>query len=347
MSRKYLEGSGFCKTAGTFRREARKLLVSIVTPPSVKSLNTILNEFVQIKEDEIKRKQFAEANPLVNDLLAVIDRHKPPLPLPALASRHPSSSQHRKGAPRRRAEQSNKVPSPISRVTVLAPGIAAQGASANKWMDLPMTDDGLSCLMHDDAFQQRFAEDPNMAGLLEPLVLPAEAYQIPPHLQRMTFQQDRHQPDGPCCVGVAQQPAPLDLSHPVLGRPGQPQAPSHQLAFPASRLSLSANQAECAGYPATNWCDTAVQCFGSGSGNSEKVNRVPQRQQQSNPRQVLASLPANQMREVEPQGYLAAPNVVTQSAALDALPAKVPLQSGISFDPNAIEAFIKSLHERE
>ncbi len=46
-------------------------------------------------------------------------------------------------------------------------------------------------------------------------------------------------------------------------------------------------------------------------------------------------------------GYLAAPNVVTQSAALDALPAKVPLQSGISFDPNAIEAFIKSLHERE
>lgn len=46
-------------------------------------------------------------------------------------------------------------------------------------------------------------------------------------------------------------------------------------------------------------------------------------------------------------GYLAVPNVVTQNAALDALPAKVPLQSGISFDPNAIEAFIKSLHERE
>ena len=156
-----------------------------------------------------------------------------------------------------------------------------------------------------------------------------------------------------------------------------------------------------------------------------RVNRVPQRQQQSNPRRVLASLPANQMREVEPQGictiwlrripsehghsavhahhllqavqdcgtlcchfatygyafwshcdicaytsyniacfhaavkyihtllplmcigYLAAPNVVNQSAALDALPAKVPLQSGISFDPSAIEAFIKSLHERE
>lgn len=45
-------------------------------------------------------------------------------------------------------------------------------------------------------------------------------------------------------------------------------------------------------------------------------------------------------------GYLAAPDVVTQSAALNALPAKAPLQSGISFDPNAIEAFIKSLHER-
>jgi len=166
------------------------LLASIVTPPSVKSLDTILNEYVQIKEAEIKRKQFADANPLVNDLLAVIDRHvgqsasqpnetllpaeaqhkqqshqtvatkrqedavigtadvqacqqpmarvastaaeqnatpmcqKPPLPLPALASRHPSSSQHRKGAPRRRVEQSNKVPSPISRVTVLAPGVA-------------------------------------------------------------------------------------------------------------------------------------------------------------------------------------------------------------------------------
>ena len=101
--------------------------------------------------------------------------------------------------------------------------------------------------------------DPNMAGLLEPLVLPAEAYQIPPHLQRMTFQQDRHQPDGPCCVGVAQQPAPLDLSHPVLGRPGQPQAPSHQLAFPASRLSLSANQAECAGLPQAHGSCVAVQ----------------------------------------------------------------------------------------
>ena len=166
------------------------MLASIVTPPSVKSLETILNEYVQIKEAEIKRKQFAEANPLVNDLLAVIDRHvgqsasqpneillpaeaqhkqqshqtaatsrqedavigtadvqacqqpmarvastaaeqnatpmcqKPPLPLPALASRHPSSSQHRKGAPRRRVEQSNKVPSPISTVTVLAPGVA-------------------------------------------------------------------------------------------------------------------------------------------------------------------------------------------------------------------------------
>lgn len=156
----------------------------------MKSLSTILNEFVQIKEDEVKKKQFAEANPLVSDLLAVIDRHvgqsasqpnemplpaeaqhnqqshhtvdtsrqedtiigtsdvpacqqpvarvasaaaeqnatpmcqKLLLPLPALASRHPSSSQHRKGAPRRRVEQSNKVPSPVSQVTVLAPGVA-------------------------------------------------------------------------------------------------------------------------------------------------------------------------------------------------------------------------------
>ncbi|DBA89051.1 TPA: hypothetical protein ACH3X2_000261 [Trebouxia sp. C0005] len=350
----YLEGSGFCKTAGTFRREGRKLLASIVAPPSVKSLDTILNEYVQIKEAEIKRKQFAEANPLVNDLLAVIDRHagrpasqpnempllaeaqhnqqshqtvgtsrqedtiidtanvqacqqpmarvastaaeqnatpmcqKPPLPLPAIASRHPSSSQHRKGAPRRRVEQNNKVRSPISRVTVPAPGSAAQGASANKWMDLPMTDDGLSCLMHDDAFQQRFAEglathltsgtdlhsstshqyddllaglpaDPNMAGLLEPLVLPAEAYQIPPHLHRMTFQQDHHQPDSTCFVDVAQQPAPLDVSHPVSGRPAQPQAPSHRLALPAARMFLSANQAECTGLLQAHHSGVAVQ----------------------------------------------------------------------------------------
>ena len=33
-----------------------------------------------------------------------------------------------------------------------------------------------------------------------------------------------------------------------------------------------------------------------------RVNRVAQGKQQSNPCQVLASLPANQMREVEPQG---------------------------------------------
>lgn len=101
--------------------------------------------------------------------------------------------------------------------------------------------------------------DPNMAGLLEPLVLPAEAYQIPPHLHRMTFQQDHHQPDSACFVGVAQQPAPLDLSHPVLGRPGQSQAPSHQLALPASRLSLSANQAECTGLPQAHRSGVAVQ----------------------------------------------------------------------------------------
>ncbi|DBA85593.1 hypothetical protein WJX77_000333 [Trebouxia sp. C0004] len=353
----YLEGNGFCKTAGTFRREARKLLASIVTPSSVKSLDTILNEYVQIKEAEIKRKQLAEAIPLVNDLLAVIDQHvgqsasqpnemlhpaeawhkqqshqpvatsrqedavndtagvqacqqpmaqmastaaeknatpmcqKPPLPLPALASRHPSTSQHRKGAPRRRVEQSNKVSSPISRVTVLAPGSAAQGASANTWMDLPMTDDGLSSLMHDDAFQQRFAEglathltsgadlhssishqyddvlaglpaDPNMAGLLEPLVLPAEAYQIPPHLHRMTCQQDKHHPASTCFMDVQQQPAPSDLSCPGLGRPGPPLAFSHQLALPASRLSLSANQAECTGLPQAHDSNVAVQSDG-------------------------------------------------------------------------------------
>lgn len=101
--------------------------------------------------------------------------------------------------------------------------------------------------------------DPNMAGLLEPLVLPAEAYQIPPHLQKMTFQQGHHQPDSACFMDVQQQPAPLDMSHPVLGRPGQPQAPSHRLALPASRLSLSANQAECTGLPQAHRSGVAVQ----------------------------------------------------------------------------------------
>ena len=113
---RHLESSGFCKTAGTFRRsvprllqcgtsedlcmlppvkccsytpaapsttigshfacrEARKLLTSIITPPSVKSLDAILNEYVHLKEAEIKKKQIAEANPLVSDLLAAIDRH--------------------------------------------------------------------------------------------------------------------------------------------------------------------------------------------------------------------------------------------------------------------------------
>ncbi len=101
--------------------------------------------------------------------------------------------------------------------------------------------------------------DPNMAGLLEPLVLPAEAYQIPPHLQRMPYQQDHHQPDSACLLGVAQQPAPLDLSHPVLGRPGPPQAVSHRLALPASTLSLSANQAECMDLPQAHRSGVAVQ----------------------------------------------------------------------------------------
>ncbi len=104
--------------------------------------------------------------------------------------------------------------------------------------------------------------DPNMAGLLEPLVLPAEAYQIPPQLHRMAYQQDHHQPASACFTGVQQQPAPIDLSHPVSGRPGQPQAPSHQLALPASRLSLSANQAECTGLPQAHDSGVAVQSDG-------------------------------------------------------------------------------------
>ena len=101
--------------------------------------------------------------------------------------------------------------------------------------------------------------DPNMAGLLEPLVLPAEAYQIPAHLKRMAHEQDHHQPASACFMDRHQQPAPLQLSCPVLGRPGQPQAPSHQLALPASRLSRSASQAECTGPPQAHDSGVAVQ----------------------------------------------------------------------------------------
>ncbi|KAL0043141.1 hypothetical protein WJX79_010371 [Trebouxia sp. C0005] len=428
----YLEGSGFCKTAGTFRREGRKLLASIVAPPSVKSLDTILNEYVQIKEAEIKRKQFAEANPLVNDLLAVIDRHagrpasqpnempllaeaqhnqqshqtvgtsrqedtiidtanvqacqqpmarvastaaeqnatpmcqKPPLPLPAIASRHPSSSQHRKGAPRRRVEQNNKVRSPISRVTVPAPGSAAQGASANKWMDLPMTDDGLSCLMHDDAFQQRFAEglathltsgtdlhsstshqyddllaglpaDPNMAGLLEPLASLDSLY--------ATIFPNRQATQLP--TGAARLPGALAAALQTV-KSNSVQAMQQQDTLPGlsnlhdSKLSNGVAES-AAGQNRKQQRDAKLpthQQPGSGS-------RVAPRKQHLSPRQVLASLPANHMKEIEPQGSLAAADIVTQSAALDALPAKVSLQSGTSFDPNAIETFIKSLHEKK
>ena len=101
--------------------------------------------------------------------------------------------------------------------------------------------------------------DPNMAGLLEPLVLPAEAYQIPAHLKRMVHEQDHHQPASACFMDVHQQRAPIQLSCPVLGRPGQPQAPSHQLALPASRLSRFASQADCTGPPQAHNSGVAVQ----------------------------------------------------------------------------------------
>ena len=59
-------------------REAKKLLASIVAPATVKSLNAILNEFVLLKEQEVKRKQLAKAHIFISDLLAVIDSHTGP-----------------------------------------------------------------------------------------------------------------------------------------------------------------------------------------------------------------------------------------------------------------------------
>lgn len=168
-------------------REASKLLKSIVTPPTVKPLSGILGEYVKLKEADSQRQQLVQANPLVGDLLAVLDNHasKPsaqhkqadmqdapssaeqqvsepqlpandqPLEVDMLASepsfsemdgmaadqhvteatpaqqhadqqfakrlatslpRPQSSSQHRKGAPRRRAGQSDRAASPISRL---------------------------------------------------------------------------------------------------------------------------------------------------------------------------------------------------------------------------------------
>lgn len=172
-------------------REASKLLKSIVTPPTVKPLSGILDEYVKLKEADSQRKQLAQANPLVGDLLAVLDKHagKPsaqhkeadmqnepssaeqqvsepqllpdqPLEVDVLASepsftemdgmatdrhvtdatpahqadpqfakplapsmpRPQSSSQHRKGAPRRRADQSDRAASPISRLALSSLG---------------------------------------------------------------------------------------------------------------------------------------------------------------------------------------------------------------------------------
>ena len=172
-------------------REASKLLKSIVAPPTVKPLIGVLNEYVELKEADSRRKQLAQANSVVGDLLAVIENHaskasaqpnqadmqhgpssaeqdsEPQLPVngqphegdmlasepafsamdgmaavehvpdatPAhqqadqyakrLASSFPrpqSSSQHRKGAPRRRPEQSGRAASPVSRLALSSLG---------------------------------------------------------------------------------------------------------------------------------------------------------------------------------------------------------------------------------
>lgn len=181
-------------TLSLFCREARLLLKSIVAPPTVKPLVAILNEYVGIKEADIKRKQLMQAHPIVGDLLAVIESHagklgptsqpsqagqpaamdqqpaaaadlgdaaaepcvdshllgdepsfsKPTgiaaeqhlngatpahgnakLPatrlMPATAKAQ-TSSQHRKGAPRRRTGQPDKIPSPISRLALPSNG---------------------------------------------------------------------------------------------------------------------------------------------------------------------------------------------------------------------------------
>ncbi|KAL3146694.1 hypothetical protein ABBQ32_000919 [Trebouxia sp. C0010 RCD-2024] len=283
---RYLETTAFLRTAGTFRREARKLLKTIVAPPTVKPLAGILDEYVELKEADRRRKQLVQSNPVVGDLLAVIENHAAKSPdqpsqahkptaclsaeqqapepellandqpgememlacepsfgetagmtadyqhateatpaqqqadLPATHLASPfsklqSSSQHsRKSAPRRWTDQSDRVLSPISRPALSSLGGTSRGAAGIQWMNLPMTEDGFSSLMHDDSFQQRFAEglamhltsgpevdngadkhydavlaslpaDPAMAGLLEPLVLPPEAYHIPAETQKL------------------------------------------------------------------------------------------------------------------------------------------------------------------
>ena len=188
-------------------REARKLLKTIVAPPTVKPLAGILNEYVELKEADSRRKQLVQSNPVVSDLLAVIENHagnppkrpaqackpnaslsteqvtEPQLPasdqphetevlpsepsfgemvcmtadyqhavdatpaqqpadVPAarLASSFPkmqSSSQHRKGAPRRRTDQSDRVSSPISRLALSSLGAYFLLTAASRYVQLP------------------------------------------------------------------------------------------------------------------------------------------------------------------------------------------------------------------
>ena len=150
------------------------MLASIVTPTSVKSLDDILNEFVQLKEADLRKQQISNSNLFVADLFALLDHHssKPlshdlqppssaavnvqqqlphetygnkisryddfPGPHPvtqpaaatprdqtvpahsmhvaAAASRCLPSSQHRKGAPKRRTEPANAAPSSAAKV---------------------------------------------------------------------------------------------------------------------------------------------------------------------------------------------------------------------------------------
>ena len=189
-------------------REARKLLKTIVAPPTVKPLAGILNEYVELKEADSRRKQLVQSNPVVGDLLAVIENHagKPPeqpsqackpnasssaeaqviepqlpandqphdlevlpsepsfgemvcmtadyqhavdatpaqqpadVPSARLASSFPkmqSSSQHRKGAPRRRTNQSDRVSSPISRLALSSLGAYFLLTAASRYIQLP------------------------------------------------------------------------------------------------------------------------------------------------------------------------------------------------------------------
>lgn len=126
----YLE-THFPDTAEFFKRDARSLLKDLQrAPPGVKALPRILSEFVALTEERMRRRALAARDPVLGDLLALLDR----------AAAAPAVAPLARGVPRRQApgqRPSQQAPRQPQQPLPRRRGTAA-GGQALQWPGAPV-----------------------------------------------------------------------------------------------------------------------------------------------------------------------------------------------------------------